>query len=320
MTGDELARLRAEHEDKFVGDLIYKRVSVLVNRLLSRRNPETYMGNFHGSDARADVVQGFFTDVLIEESQLVYVFGAVDDIDGFDRLIQFQARRYLAKTRVRTVVDNLLERSVNFLRSAKNVEVSKFGDREFFSLATTSGQLALDKEACLSRAVAIARPIPKLASRGDERAPAVYSGEALEQVLSILLETCGEPVGLAELDGFFSSLLTGWKPSFLGLSAELDPPDAAVLPGDDVLARNLAGSLARTMTPEEREIFLFKYANLPDRELAAHLKVSRQTLSPRKQELFSRLKDDLTGVSTDVQIVVLEHLASVLAVSKGGDK
>jgi hypothetical protein len=304
----------------FIGERIYKRVCALVNRLLSRRNPETYMRNFHGPEARADVIQDFFTEVLIGEGQLAFVFGAVDDIDGFDRLIQFQARRYLAKTRVRTVVDNLLDRSVGLLRAAIDVEVSTVGDRELFSLGTTPRQLVTESDALLKRAIALARSVPKLAVRGDERAPAVYSGEALEQVVRILLVTYEEPVGRAELDTFFSRLLTGWKPSFLGLSAELDLPDEAVTPEDEVLATNLAETLAQTMTPEEQDIFLFKYANLPDRELATHLNISRQTLSPRKQELFNRLKDDLTEVSPAIQIAVLERLASVLTIYGSGER
>lgn len=273
------------------------------------------MGNFHDSDARADVIQGFFTEVLIGEGQLAFVFGSVDDIDGFDRLIQFQARRYLARTRVRTVVDNLLERAVSILRAAGDVEVCRLGDREFFSLRTAAGRPVGDRDSWLKQAVALARLVPKLAAHGDERAPAVFSRDALEQVIRILLTVYDEPAGLSDLDAFFSRLLTGWRPSFLGLGSEVDPPDEALTPEDEVLATDLAEQYAKALTPEERKILVFKYANLPDRQLAAHLNISRQTLSPRKQELFTRLKDDLSEVPHEARVLVLERLASILTAS-----
>ncbi len=132
-------------------------------------------------------------------------------------------------------------------------------------------------------------------------------------MLRILLETYGEPIGVTELDAFFSKLLTAWKPSFLGLDSGLEPTDHALLAEDVTLATDLAISLAESFTPQEREIFAFKYANLPDHELAAHLNLSRQSLSPRKLALFRRLADELGELADEVQAAVIERIAAVVA-------
>jgi hypothetical protein len=323
MTADELHALLAEyHNPKVViGELIYRRIQTVVKSLLSRRNPTIYARGLAGLDAVAEVSQDFAIDVLIEEGQLAYIFDVAVTIDDFDRLLYFQAGRYLARSRVRTVVDNLIDRAVRFLRNGDDIETLTIGKREVFVPKKPDAvQTAPDAERLLNRAVALAAAVPKLSSDSDQRAPAVYSAEALEQVLRIFIETYSEPIGRTELDAFFSKLLTAWKPSFLGLDSALEPEDRALLPEEEVMAReeeveimNLAASLAESMTREERDIFAFKHGNLPDRELAAHLNISRQSLSPRKHQLFGRLANELRGLSDHVQVAVLEHLAAVVA-------
>jgi hypothetical protein len=253
-------------------------------------------------------------DVLIGEGQLAYIFDTALTIDDFDRILQFQARRYLARTRVRTVVDNLIDRARGFLRAADDVDALTVGEREVF-VSARSGRTRAGPvwERRLNRAIALAAAVPKVSGEGDQRAPIVYSAEGLEQVLRILIETYSEPIGRTELDEFFSKLLTAWKPSFLGLDSGPEPEDRALLPEEEVIPMNLAASLAETMTSEECDIFAFKHGNLPDRELAAHLNISRQSLSPRKQQLFGRLVNELSGLSEPVQVAVLERLAALVA-------
>jgi hypothetical protein len=316
MTADELAALRAEYSDPeiVIGELIYTRTKTIVNSLLSRRDPAVYARGLAGSDATADVLQDFVIDVLIGEGQLDYVFTVALTIDDFDRLLRRQARRYLARTRVRTVVDNLIDRSLAVLRDADDIERFTIGNREVFLSPTSDReQSGSGSERRLNTAVALAAAVPKLPSDGDQRAPVIYPAEALGQVLRIVVDTYGEPIGMAELESFFSKLLTAWKPSFLGLDSDLEPTDLALLPEDEVLAMSLAVSVAESMTSEEQEIFAFKYANLPDRELAAHLNLSRQSLSPRKQRLFERLAEELSELGEEIQATVLERLAAIVA-------
>src|SRR5262249_39412435 len=104
MTFDQLT---AEFHSELVGGLIYERVRELVDRLLRHRDPTIYARGAHDyRDGLEDVLNDFVIDVLIGERQIDYVMITVDDLDGFDKLIQRQLRRYLARTRTRTVIDN----------------------------------------------------------------------------------------------------------------------------------------------------------------------------------------------------------------------
>lgn len=314
MNDSELDELHAEYLAEFIGKSIYRRITKIVKSLLSKRDPYIYARGSSSAEGSSDAIQDFVLEVLISEGQIDYVFTVAKSIGDFDRLVRFQARRYLARTRVRTVVDNLIDRALDFLRTSNDFDVSTIGDREYFSYrAEASLESPLGPRVGLNRAVALAGAVPKLASGGDQRAPAVYSAERLETVLRILFANSPGPVGISELEDFFSKLLTAWKPSFLGLDGGVEIADHSLLPEEETLVMNLAPSLAADMTPEERAIYAFKYANLPDRELAAHLGISRQSLSPRKQRLFDRLATELADVSPGVQVAVLERLAAVIS-------
>lgn len=322
MTDLELNALHAEFAAKVVDKLIYGRATQVIKSLLSGRDPLIYAGTASAADGVSDVVQDFVIDVLIDEGQLDYIFTVATSIDDFDRLLRFQGRRFLAKTRVRTVVDNLIDRALRFLRSVDDIDVVKEAKREFFVLRKDGAKPSpLDAESCMSRAVALAAAVPKVLGEGEDRAPIVYSAEGLAQVLGILLRTCAKPIGIADLDAFFSKLLTAWKPSFLGLDSEVEnladksprPEDEVLAREDEMLAKRLANSLAHEMSSEEREIFAFKYSNLADRLLASHLGISRQSLHPRKQRLFGRIAAEIKDLSASTQAAVLEQLASIIA-------
>jgi hypothetical protein len=312
-TDSELDRLRAEHAAEVVGPVIYARVELVIGRLVANRDPVVYTGGLTDAGARADLVQAFFQDVLLGEDQLVYVFGVAGTIGDFERLIQWQARRYVAKQRRHTVVDNLLKRSVDLLRAAEDVEAIREGDRELFRLRNPAQPGIPGEEDRLRRAIALAAAVPKIAGRGDERAPKIYSTETLGKVLRILLETYVDPVGRSELDIFFSTILTSWKPTILGLDEEQDErADEALTPEEEMLATTMATTLAESMTPEEKTIFQLKYSNVADREVADHLNMSRQSLAPRKQRLFERISEDIGSLSSYVQVAILKRLAATI--------
>ena len=321
MSDLELEAFQSEFANKVVDKLIYGRTTKIIKSLLSRRDPTIYAGTASAADGLSDVVQNFVIEVLIDEGQLDYIFTVATSADDFDRLLRFQGRRYLARTRVRTVVDNLIDRAVRLLRSEDDVQVTREGRGEFFVRRDTDGTpQTLDSGNCLNRAVALAAAVPKILGDGEDRAPIVYSSEGLGKVVGILLRTCAKPICIADLDDFFSKLLTAWKPSFLGLDSEAaNLADKALRPEDEVLAReeemlatNVATSLADEMNSEEQEIFAFKHANLADRVLAAHLGISRQSLHPRKQRLFGRIADQIGDLSPSTQIAVLEQLSSII--------
>lgn len=315
MTFEEYAD---EYRAELIGELIYSRVRLLAGRLLRRRDPTVYARGAHDyRDALDDVVNDFVLDVLISERQIDYVMVTASDLDGFDRLVRRQVRRYLARTRTRTVVDNLIDRAVQVLR-APPFEAYGTGDLERFMLSGrvfSSDAPPADGE--LRIAAALAQAIPKVPAQSEERAPRVYDAEALRAVLLLLCEAVSGPLGRHDLHTFFGHLLTAWTPAFLEPGEEQDQPASSLTPVEEALVNETAERMASAMTSEERLIFQSKYANLPDRKVAAALGLSRQSTAPRKQALFARLMADLADLERGLQGAVLARLNALIAM--GGE-
>lgn len=316
MTFDDFAR---EHSRNLVGDLIYARVRHLTDGLLRRRDPVVYARGAHDyRDALEDVLNDFVVDVLIGERQVDYVMATARDLDDFDRLVRRQLRRYLARTRVRTVVDNLIDRSVAAMR-APPFAASGSGDLERFTLADEPANLGTGAtEADLRRAAALAQVVPKVPSEATERAPKIYDAEGLHRVLTVLCRAVKTPLSRHDLQSFFDDLLTAWAPSFLEPGEDQDRPAVDLTPSEQSVVNEAADQLVAAMTEQERVIFQYKYANLPDREVAARLGLSRQSTAPRKQALFARLTDELSGHERHVQSAVLARM-NMLIDLKGED-
>lgn len=303
------ADFQVEYGRDLVGELIYARVRLLTDQLLRRRDPVVYARGAHDyRDALGDVVNDFVVDVLIGERQVDYVMAAAHGLDDFDRLVRRQIRRYLARTRMRTVVDNLIDRSVAEMRSPP-FAVSGSGILERFTLAEYPGDPdTAVTEAELRRAAALAQAVPKIPSEATERAPKIYDAEGLRRVLTVLCRAVKSPLSRQDLQAFFENLLTAWAPSFLEPEEEQDRPAVDLTPSEQSVVNEAANQLVATMTEEERLIFQYKYANLPDREVAGALGLSRQSTAPRKQALFTRLTDELSDHERHIQSAVLARI------------
>lgn len=312
MTFEELRR---EYEAELVGEGLYARITNLADRLLRRRDPRVYaQGAADYRDTLGDVVNEFLLQVLIGERQIDYVMLTAGDLGEFDRLLQYHLRRFLARTRTRTVVDNLIDRSVLVLRDLPFSVVAGSGASERYGLSTRSYAQATgsdDRE--IRRAATLAKVVPKVPSEAVEREPKVYDAEGLAGVLRLLVDRSAAPVGRAELQVFFGYLLTGWTTSILGLSEEDQPVEASLSPEQEVVVSDTARTLVQTFAYEDRVIFQYKFANLPDRELAAELGLSRQSAAPRKAALFARLRDELSGFDDKLQAAVLNRIALEIA-------
>lgn len=301
-----------------MGDLIYKRVLTLTRPLLRTRDPRVYARGAHDfRDGLEDVVNDFVLTVLIEERQIDYVLGVATGIDDFDRLIRRQIRRFLARTRSRGIVDNLIDRAVQILRNPPFGVVGGSGPGEVYGRPKGPygrGDIASDGE--IAMAAALAQGIPKVTSKAEERAPKVYDAEGLLAALSILVDNVGGPVGRRNLQSFFDLLLTAWTLTFLDLAAEENIQDVSLSPEDETVISDLANRLSDAMSIEERTIFQYKYANLPDRQLAEKLGLSRQSTAPRKIALFDRLSAELNGLAPALQSAFLASLS--VAIGKRG--
>jgi hypothetical protein len=311
-----LVELEGEYRTELIGELIYARVRLLTARLLRRRDPRVYARGAHNyQDALDDVLNDFIIDVLIGERQIDYVMLTATDLDDFDRIVRRQLRRYLARTRTRTVVDNLIDRALKALR-APPFEAHGTGDAERFTLASWAGRSdSAPTDAELRVAAALAQAIPKVPAQGEERAPKVYEAEALQALLVLLCQAVSGPIGRQDLQTFFGHLLTAWTPEFLGPGEEHEQPASSLTPIEEALVNETAARLASAMTREERLIFQCKFANLPDRQVAASLGLSRQSTVPRKHALFARIMTDLTDLERELQGAVLARMNVLLAMA-----
>ena len=307
MTFEDLAQ---EYRQSLIGEAIYGRVRHSVEGLLRGRDPRIYaFGSHDYRDAAEDVLNQFVLDVLIGERQIDYVMTVASTLDDFDRLIGRQLKRYLARTRQRTVVDNILDR-VFEIAGSPPFELRGTSDVPRVALAGLANGTDSDpRDEDVRRAVALASAVPKDRSDASKRAPRVYDAERLAAVVGIYLSEVRTAASRSDLSGFFHLLLTPWLPGVLGEVEADSVTDPDLSPEEATLVADEATRLIETMSAEERLIFLYKHANLPDRELAERLGLSRQSTAPRKTELLRKLAEQLSDVSQRLQAPVLSAVA-----------
>lgn len=296
---------------RLVGNKIYSRVRSLTQRYLRKRDPRSYAhGAYDYRDALDDVSHDFVLDVLIGERQIDYIMSVATTIDDFDRLVQYQLRRFLARTRNRTVIDAIVKRAVDRVSEHPFVAVSAgcFGLESRNYDAAPSVQ---DSE--LRRAAALAQSVPKLRDLGGDRQPVIYDEERLAAVLVILASQVSGPVCRPDLQTFFEYLLTSWTGSLLGSLEDEEPRERSLGPEERTLVVETTSRLVGSMSPEERTMFRMKHTNLPDRVLAEALGVSRPTLSTRKAALFERIREELVALDRTLHEAVLREMTIVIA-------
>lgn len=310
-----LEELRHEYETDLVGPGIYTRVTDLVERMLRTRDPAIYAGGVHDfRDALPDVTHDFVIDVLIKERQIDYVMSIAGDLGSFDRLVNRQLRRYLARTRVRTVIDNLMDRSMEILRETPFITHGQ-GEGERFTLGSLTEGPPGQKE--MWRAIVLAQGVRKTPASAHKRAPRIFDTDSLTAVLSIFLAEATCLVSRRDLHDFFEYLLTPWLPTFLEEDAG-ERPGPMLAPDEEAVVKEVAEQLVEGMSTEDRLIFQFKFANVADKELASVLGMSRQSTAPRKKALYERISDKVSGLDPHLQHAVLAETNLMIAL-KGVD-
>src|SRR5438128_2873924 len=107
-----LPEFREEYESVRIGPKILAYVQEVVSGIVrgGRYDPQIYAGSANWGDAEDDVLQGVVTEILIQEGQLDFLMATAATLDDFRNLLTRQVRRYLARRRRRSVIDNLLDR------------------------------------------------------------------------------------------------------------------------------------------------------------------------------------------------------------------
>lgn len=305
--------LQAEYERELIGTLIYERVVELTRRYLRRRDPRIYARGSHDHrDGLEDVVNDFIVDVLIGERQIDYIMATATDLDSFEALTNRQARRYIARTRARTVIDNLIDRSVVILRE-RPFRAEGRGSTERFRLQDAGGSDLPASQVEIRLAASLAQRIPKVIGQGEERSPKIYDKKALETVLAVLARNVSGSISRNDLQSFFEYLLTPWAVSLLEPKEELESAAQQLTPGEQAIVEETCQRMIQNMTNEDRLIYQHKFANIPDRVVADALGLSRQSTAPRKKALFEAIAGELSELETHVQEGVLIRLNGLIA-------
>lgn len=308
--------LRAEYVAQTMGPLITTRIRGLVEAMLRHRDPVIYARGAHDfHDGVDDVLHDFTIDVLLHEGQLAYIFDNAADVDGFDRLINYQLRRYLARTRQRTIVDNLLDRAIHLLEDDEQVTGDGAADSRSYRLATQPSDPPVRAPASsLSYAAAVAgNAVPKIYSAPDERNPKVYTDEGLRTLLRVFLSEYVSPVRKGDLEELLRLLLTPWVTSLLGLDEAVGDEYAQLTPEEEMLVMSVAGRVTATWSETDVVVFRCKLGNLPDSHLADRLGVSRPTAANAKKALFAALADELQDIDQHLRPAVIAAMARLTA-------
>ena len=309
-----LEQLRAEYVERTMGPRITERVRNLLEAMLRRRDPMIYArGARDYRDGLDDVLQDFTIDVLLHEGQLAYIFDNAADVNAFDRLINRQLRRYLARTRERSIVDNLLERSIRLLADDDLVVVDGEGGGRSYSIVPNEADPLVDhRESALAHAVAIAgNAVPKIYSNPDERNPKIYTDDGLRTVLRVFLSEFRQPAGKQQLQELFELLLTPWMTSLLGLDEAVGNENPELTPEEQVMINTVAARITESWTDRDFVIFRHKLGNLPDGELAERFGVSRPTAAKQKSDLFAYLAGEIVDLDQRLRLAALARIADL---------
>ena len=308
-----LENLRAENLACTIGDAIHDRIARLVEQQLRRRDPTIYARGSHDyRDALDDVVQDFILEILLNRGQLAYFLDTATTIDDFDALANRQIRRYLAQTRERTIVDNLIGRATAVLKDDELVTVSGAAGSPSFLLESVGATRSADREVALQLAAAVAKEsVPRVFSNPDDRLPKVYTDESLVTLLRVFLREAACEVHKTDLQRLFEVLLTPWLATVLGLDEAENPLLEALTPGEQVMVEETAVRITANWSEEDVLVFRYKLSNTRDDLLARRIGVSRPTAASRKQNLFDRLRDELEDVEPELRQPVIHHLAAL---------
>lgn len=289
------ADLLEEHRRDVLGPLWLALLEHTVRIVTPRYPPDVYSETGEWNDhARENLVQTVAVDQLLEQSQLAYIIATATSTETAAALLNRIVRRTLGHARRRTVIDNLLDRS-RALRTT--------------TPATGAGA---SSSSVLEAAREVAR-VPRLRIHSDERAPVIYSTEALQQILDITAHHLGDTFSERDLARILEHVLTSFLPSALvqgdargaDTSPELTPDQEAVVA--DVLSR-----LVSTMTPEQHTILALKLSDHSDHDVAARIGVSRPTAAKRFKDATSLIQTAVADLPPRLQDAVLGQLPTRL--------
>ncbi|HAP78075.1 MAG TPA: hypothetical protein DCR14_18575 [Acidimicrobiaceae bacterium] len=269
-------------------------------------SPEIYASAPTWRDGLQDLVQDVIANALIRDAQVEYIVDISLTMDDVRRLLRRQIRHVLARGRRRTVVDQLLDRSVRLMNGPPFEKLP--GSRE------PAWSLAADSEPRTSfrEAVAVVRSAARIPQHGLDRAPAIFTTETLQAVLESILEL-HSPLTRRELGGILEFGLTPFLPDVLNRNSRSASERPYLEPEDELQVAQSVASVVDALSPEQLALLRSKLLGWSDSDVAAALGVSRPTAAARKREMLNAVASGLSDVRPDLRDIVMDRLSVQLA-------
>ena len=306
-----LSSLQREYETQVIGTKILGEIHRACASAARRYPPSIYArAPAWDNDSVDDLVQDVTAVRLLGERQLAYLFDMARDIDSWRALMARQVTITLARRRVRTVVDNLLDRSRTTLRHSETIGISTELGQEVFRGAEAGSPYRPMSDDEVRKLAEQARIVPRRLAGRSDRAPAVYSARNLEALLQIVIR--GSPLGFTvrDLGRILEFVLTDWVVAVLEHGEDdLQLPAADLAPDQLMEIRETAYDLASGLSNEESEILRGRLAGLRDIDVANHLGISRPTLGKRRNALFDRIRTAASNLDGQAQDALMDEIA-----------
>lgn len=301
--------LRSEYEREVIGGAILTEVRRACVSRARRYPPAVYARSATwNDDAIDDLVQDVITHRLLGERQLDYLFDVGRTIEAWRALLDRQVRITLARRRVRTVVDNLLDRAKSLLDRNDSIHRSTVSKRALYSPRGSEATYLPLTDEVIRRVVEDVRVVPRQAPGRGDRAPSVYSKRNLEALLQTVLRHAPGGVTVRDLGRILELVLTDWVPAVL----EHDEGSAAVViedPGEAEYAREVARRMVSEWSDDEAAIVHGLLAGLPYIEIARRVSVSRPTVIKRQRSLMAGLRSAAEEFGETGQNALIEEVA-----------
>jgi hypothetical protein len=310
-----LAELRDEYIALRIGPKILAEVRQTVHGVVRRYDPQIYGRAASWDDAEEDIVQSVVLDLLLSEGQLDYLMSTAVTLDDFQRLLRFQMKRYLARQRRRTIIDNLLDRAKVMLKTDP-FQTTGSGHAVGYFLRDAIIDMRGPTDEEVLAAARSAALIPRIRFSDQERAPVVYSREDLATLLKAVAGSLPTPFSLHDLAKILELVLTDWVTGFLYDFEEAQVQVSTNLsPEEEMMVDEATREILERCSPEHLLVLRRKLENVPDQSIADELGSSRPTVIARKRETMDRMRDALSELPVHAQASVMDRLFSHLALS-----
>jgi DNA-directed RNA polymerase specialized sigma24 family protein len=261
------------------------------------------------TEGHEDLVQEVVLRVLLEEHQLDYLMVTARTTHDFRALLRRQVERQLARRRRRTVIDNLLDRRREILRSEEYTSVRR-GSRTYYHRSqATDVEERPPTEDELRRASLRVSVVPRVPYRDTDRAPQVYATANLACVVELVAASLPSWFEIRDLDKVLHDVLTGWVPSLLRSDEAVHlQVDTTLTPEEELMANSVSDQLLEGLTQDQLLIIVRKVEGSSDSEIANELGISRPTAAARKDDVLRLLEKGLEDLSPRLQAEVLDRL------------